>query len=81
MPIPSPEQLIDFEREHWTTSPGTKEELVRHELGIPLARHYQLLARAVGDERGIRHDPLWAARIRRRMSDRAAERGRRSSAA
>ncbi|MGK9222088.1 MULTISPECIES: DUF3263 domain-containing protein [unclassified Microbacterium] len=66
MPTPTPAQLIDFEKAHWEHS-GTKEEAIRRELGLTPPRYYVLLLRAVADLEGIRHDALWAARIRRRF--------------
>ncbi|GAA4189238.1 hypothetical protein GCM10022219_04590 [Microbacterium oryzae] len=72
MPKPTPAQLIDFEKTHWVHD-GAKEEAIRRVLGLTPARYYVLLARAVADLEGIRHDALWAARIRRRTErERAA---------
>ena len=59
------EELIHFEST-WPRHNGTKEEAIRHTLGLTPARYYQLLGRAARSLDGMREDPITARRIRER---------------
>ena len=73
-----PETLLAFERAH-PRHDGTKEEIIRAELGLTPARYYVLLARAARSVEGMRADPITARRVRDTLESRAAERLRRAA--
>lgn len=58
---------------------GTKDELVRSELGIAPARYYQLLGRLLDSPAALAHDPQLVRRLQRARDgrrDRAASQER-----
>lgn len=61
----TPDELIRFEAD-WPQHNGTKEEAIRHVLGMKPARYYQLLNRAARQLDGMRADPIVARRVRER---------------
>jgi hypothetical protein len=64
MHMPSPADLLDFERA-WNRHTAAKEEAIREQLLIPPARYYVLLHRAASSLEGLAHDPLTAHRVLR----------------
>ena len=56
--------ILDFERTWWT-SPGSKESLIRGDLGISPTRYYRQLALLVEHDAALAYDPLVVRRLRR----------------
>ncbi|WP_294978329.1 DUF3263 domain-containing protein [uncultured Microbacterium sp.] len=67
MPAPTVQQLLDFEAAH-ADGRGDVEGDIRHTLGIPPARYFQLLMRAAATIEGQAHDAITAHRILRRAA-------------
>lgn len=57
------DELLAFEA-RWPRHSGTKDSLIRSELGVTPARFYQLLNRAARTVEGIAADPITARRVR-----------------
>lgn len=72
--IPSTRDLLDFEA-GWKRHHGRKEEAIRAAFGMPPARYYQLLHRAIDTREALEHDPLLTRRLQRRLAADAARRG------
>lgn len=74
MPTPTTSELLAFEARH-PNHPPDKQSAIETELGIPAARYYQLLSRAVDDPASEELDPLLVHRLRR-LQERADARRR-----
>lgn len=74
-PIPV-DELLAFESAHPRHS-GWKEEAIRARFGIPPARYYQLLGRAIDTREALELDPMLVHRLRRIRDTRLAARERR----
>lgn len=74
--IVTPEELLAFEA-RWPRHTPTKDERIRHELGIGPARFYQLLHRAVLDRDAVAAHPITARRVRERVEAAQEQRSRR----
>lgn len=61
----------------WPRHGGTKEEVIRTQLGMSAARYYQLLGRLIDSEAALEHDPMLVRRLRRIRDSRAARRAAR----
>jgi hypothetical protein len=77
MPVPTIAELLDYEARWIARHNGAKEEAIRADLGIPPARYYQLLGRAIETREALEHDPMLVKRLRRIRDAREAERARR----
>lgn len=77
MSTPTDEQLLTFEAGHPKHRPA-KEHAIRTELGIPVARYYQLLGRLIWTEEALALDPMLTNRLRRISMNRQTDRARRS---
>lgn len=60
-------RLLDFEAAHERHT-GAKEDAIRTELDLPVARYYQLLHKTIDTPEAIRHNPMLCARIRQRIT-------------
>lgn len=58
----------------WSRHGGTKEEVIRTNLGMSPARYYQLLGRLIDTEQALEHDPLLVRRLRRLRESRTDQR-------
>jgi len=76
--MPTVTEMLDFEA-RWPRSSSSKEEAIRAQMGMPPARFYQLLGRAIDTLEAERERPLIVHALRRRRDARAAERQRRTS--
>jgi len=56
--------ILDFERT-WCTRDGSKEDAIRHELGISGTRYYQVLGALLDAPEAAAYDPLTVKRFRR----------------
>jgi hypothetical protein len=75
----TPEQLLAFKQANPHHTP-TKNERIRHQLGISEIRYYTLLHRAARSAEGISADPVTARRVREQAEKRARERDHRNAA-
>lgn len=74
-PIPV-DELLAFEGAHPRHS-GWKEEEIRARFGVPPARFYQLLGRAIDTAEAEQLEPMLVHRLRRIRDQRTADRARR----
>jgi hypothetical protein len=81
MLAPTIPELLQYEARWQSRHDGVKDEAIRADLGIPPARYYQLLGRAIETREALEHDPMLVKRLRRLRDQRRAERMRRSSRA
>ena len=65
--------LLDFERAHPGHRPS-KQAAIESELGVSVARYYQLLHRAASTPHGEQHDPITAHRVLRLIGEPARHR-------
>lgn len=66
-----PVELLDFE-ERWPRWSGQKDEAIRARFGVPPARYFQLLLRAIDTAAALEARPMLVRRLRR-VRDTAAE--------
>ncbi len=62
-------EVLDFERSWWLVA-GTKQERIRHALGVSPASYYAKLHRLVQSHEAFSYDPLLILRLRRRRDER-----------
>lgn len=74
--MPTVPEMLEFESA-WRRHNGAKEEAIRARFGIPPARYYQLLGRAIDSREALERDPLLARRLRRIRAAGSAESRRR----
>lgn len=74
--MPTPLELLDFE-DDWPKWSGRKNEEIRARFGVPPARYFQLLHRAIDDVEVLSARPMLVRRLRRRRDEAAAEQRRR----
>lgn len=70
-------RILDFERRWWRHA-GAKEEAIRAEFGIPVARYYQMLNAVIDTPAAERHDPLLVRRLQRARDARTRARALRT---
>lgn len=63
--LPTIPQMLAFEAAHTGEYSGRVGEKIRAQFGIPPARYFQLLGRAIATEEALRHDPVTTNRLRR----------------
>lgn len=66
--------ILGFERNWWTTEPGTKEAAIRSQFELSPTRYYQLLAELLDSADAMQFDPLVVRRLRRRREQRRRQR-------
>jgi hypothetical protein len=71
--------MLAFEAQ-WSRHTGWKDEEIRRRFGIPPARFYQLLGRAIDTREALEVDPMLVLRLRRIRDQRRADRERRTRA-
>ncbi|NQX14157.1 DUF3263 domain-containing protein [Microbacteriaceae bacterium VKM Ac-2855] len=69
-------QVLDFERE-WTSSSGDKEDAIRSQFGLSVARYYQVLGTVLTSPAALAHDPILVKRLLRVRDARAGARAAR----
>ena len=57
-------RILDFEREWWAHA-GAKEEAIRAQFALSVARYYQLLNAVIDSPDAVRHDPMLVRRLQR----------------
>ena len=62
----------------WPRHSGTKEEVIRAQLGMSSARYYQLLGRLIDSDVALEYDPMLVGRLRRIRDARAIRRSTRT---
>lgn len=65
----------------WPKHGGWKEEEIRARFGIPPARFYQLLGRAIDTREALELDPMLVRRLRRIRDEKRVQRERRTGVA
>ncbi|MFJ4038185.1 DUF3263 domain-containing protein [Microbacterium sp. NPDC090007] len=65
-------ELLDFE-EQWPRWSSRKDEAIRDRFGVPPARYFQLLHRAIETTEALEARPMLVRRLRRRREAAAAE--------
>lgn len=71
-PAPTIPELLDFEAQN--LPPARKGTAIEEQLGLPPARYYQLLNRAIDTQEALEHDPTLTYRLQARRQ--AASRNR-----
>lgn len=69
--------ILAFERVHWRTFDGRKEDLIRQEFGFGATRYFQELNALIDKPAALAAHPVLIRRLRRLRSTRAAAQGRR----
>lgn len=75
--MPTDAELLAFEAKH-PRHRAAKEHAIRVDLGIPVARYYQLLGRLTWTEEALQIDPMTTNRLRRLSMKRQTDRASRS---
>lgn len=70
-------RILDFERQWWRHA-GAKEEAIRSQFSLPVARYYQLLNAVIDRPEALRHDPMLVRRLQRARDARTSARASRS---
>ena len=70
MPLSTRERaILDFERSWWS-EPGSKEQGIRHRLGLSPTRYYRLLGELIESQEAVAYDPLVVRRLRKHREQR-----------
>lgn len=69
-------RVLDFERE-WTASDGDKEDAIRSQFGLSVARYYQVLGAILSSSAALAYDPMLVKRLQRVRDARASARATR----
>lgn len=65
--------VLDFERD-WTSADGDKEDAIRSQFGLSVARYYQVLGRVSTSAAALAYDPMLVKRLQRVRDARAQAR-------
>lgn len=69
--------LLDFERRGWRRA-AAKDDAIRDQLGLSVARYYQLLNLVIDSPEALRYDPILVGRLLRARDARTRARLARS---
>lgn len=69
-------QVLEFERE-WTARAGEKDDAIRSQFGLSVARYYQVLGAVLASPAALAHDPMLVKRLQRIRDGRADARAAR----
>jgi hypothetical protein len=69
--------ILDFERQWWRHA-GAKEEAIRSQFSLSVARYYQLLNAVIDTPAAVRHDPMLVRRLQRARDARTQARADRT---
>lgn len=69
-------RILDFERQWWRHA-GAKEEAIRSEFGLSVARYYQVLNAVLDSPAAVVSDPMLVKRLRRLRDTRTLARSAR----
>lgn len=75
-----PVELLDFE-ERWPRWSGSKDEAIRARFGIPPARYFQVLLRAIDTTEALEAQPMLVRRLCRVRDAATADQERRRRSA
>lgn len=65
--------VLDFERD-WSSADGDKEDAIRSQFGLSVARYYQVLGRVSTSAAALAYDPMLVNRLQRVRDARAQAR-------
>lgn len=68
--------MLEFERE-WTARSGGKDDAIRSQFGLSVARYYQVLGAVLASPAALAHDPMLVTRLQRIRDGRAGARAAR----
>ena len=75
--LPEREQRILAFEKQWWRHVGAKEDAIRSEFGLSVARYYQLLNAVIDLPAAVRHDPMLVRRLLRARDARTSARAAR----